>query len=91
MTPEEIWAYAQALSRFRADYSRLLASAMPTERMVDTVAGWLEADGPFAGIAEDAKLWLVMEHGLDIDRWNRRRKHRNGDGGSEADRKGGKP
>lgn len=70
---------ARLLLDFRAEYNRLLSSPIPTGEMVRAVQRLLT--GRFAPVAEDAKLWLVMEHGLDVDRWERRMRQRNGEGG----------
>lgn len=70
-------SHAKTFARFRDDYARMLRSSdLSTGDMVARLGKILA--GEYASISEDAKLWLIMEHGLDIDRWERRR-HARGD------------
>lgn len=65
------------LSLFREAYSRLLVSTRTTEALVRRTRELLA--GEYADVAEDAKLWLLMDHGLNVDTWDKRKRTREGE------------
>lgn len=62
------------LADFRNEYARILGSTRDTGTLVREVR--LRLDRLPADVAADARLWLIMEHGLDVDRWERRLRER---------------
>lgn len=65
---------AEMLMGFRERFSRMLASTDTTGELVEWCL--LATAAMPADVCEDARLWLVMEHGLDIDSWERRARPR---------------